>query len=834
MPSPPFATFAVSPRLPRSMPHALYPMHRLCLAAVSCLGICVLLLAISPAGVAAEAVAAKAATSDFRHDIQPILAQRCYRCHGPDEAQAGLRLTSQKGALGELDSGQHAIVPGDIHASTIIARITSDDDSLRMPPEGKPLSSEQVDLLRRWIAEGARWQSHWAFDPIQAIEPPHPSNAAWVRNPIDAFVLDRLEADGLAPAPEANRVALVRRVYYDLTGLPPTPQDVDAFTADTSDDAYERVVDRLLASPRYGERWGRHWLDLVRYADTNSFERDGVKPNAWRFRDYVIRSFNDDKPYDLFIREQLAGDELPNPTPDSLTATAYYRLGLWDDEPADPLQARYDELDDLVATTAQVFLGLTVNCARCHDHKLDPIPQADYYRLLAFFHEIPRYKPLACQSDISSPELAALHREHEARRTALEAKMKPIEQAGIEKMPAEDQRKSEGPERAKVLQEKLQLYLSEDAWRQYEPLQNQFKELAAVQLPPREATLCVGACEEVPPTTFVLSRGNPHVPGEKVEPGFLTALGGGTPRLAATSGTEQHRSGRRTALATWIASAANPLTGRVMVNRIWQYHFGRGLVRTPSNFGSLGTPPTHPELLDWLTTQFSTGGWRLKTLHRLIVTSNTYRMSSAVNAVAMSKDPENNQFWRFDMRRLSAEEIRDSMIAVSGQLNLTMHGPGVFPELSREVLESQSIPGNGWSTSSSEEQNRRSLYIHVKRSLVVPILAEFDFCDTDSSCAARFSTTQPTQALGMLHGDFAQQQATALAARLRREFPDNVPAQVRRGLRLAIGREPDPALIDQGQHLIESLQTQHDVSTERALDYFCLMVLNLNEFVYLD
>ncbi len=287
-------------------------------------------------------------------------------------------------------------------------------------------------------------------------------------------------------------------------------------------------------------------------------------------------------------------------------------------------------------------------------------------------------------------------------------------------------------------------------------------------------------------------------------------------------------------MADWIASPANPLTARVMANRVWQHHFGRGLVRSSSNFGSLGTPPTHPELLDWLALQLVDGGWRLKSLHRLIVTSNTYRMSTATNPQALAKDPENDLYWRFDMRRLGAEEVRDSMLAASGQLTSRMFGPGVFPTLSREVLESQSIPGNGWGKSSLDEQNRRSIYIHVKRSLVVPLLAEFDVCDTDSSCAVRFSTTQPTQALAMLNGDFAHQQAAALASRLRREFPDNVDEQVRRALRLGLSGPADSREVERGLQLIKSLETQHGVTAEKALEHFCLMVLNLNEFVYLD
>jgi hypothetical protein len=558
-----------------------------------------------------------------------------------------------------------------------------------------------------------------------------------------------------------------------------------------------------------------------------------VKPNAWRFRDYVIRSFNDDKPYDQLIREHLAGDELAEVTTDTLTATGYYRLGLWDDEPADVLQARYDELDDIVATTGQVFLGLTVNCARCHDHKLDPIPQADYYRLVAFFNEIDRYHTKTGQVDVSPPALAARYRDLADARAAIRAQMEPIEQDGISRMSAEDQRKTEGSQREAVLREKLQPQLGEQQWQEYQQYKERLSLLDAIKLPPRDTVLGIGECLKEPPKAFVLARGNPHVPLGEVEPAFPTALGGGAavvPPRAADAGS----SGRRRVLADWIASPANPLTSRVMVNRIWQHHFGRGLVRSSSNFGNVGTPPTHPELLDWLAAELVEGGWRLKPLHRLIVTSSAYRMASTASAKALAADPENDLLWRFDMRRLAAEEVRDAMLATSGQLNLKMFGPGVYPKMSQEVLESQSMPGNGWGQSDLDEQNRRSIYIHVKRSLVLPILAEFDVCDTDGSCAVRFSTTQPTQALAMLNGEFAHQQAAALAARVRREAAGDVEPQIARALRLALSSPVDSRHVERGQRLITRLQSQHGLSAEKSFELFCLMVLNLNEFVYLD
>ncbi|MEI7781187.1 MAG: DUF1549 domain-containing protein, partial [Planctomycetota bacterium] len=322
---------------------------------------------------------------DFSRDIQPLLAKRCFSCHGPDTRESGLRLDEQAGATDALESGDRAIVPGKSTESLILERITSTDPDIQMPPEGPRLTKPQVEAIRQWIDQGAEWKEHWAFRPLQRPPVPAVTDAA---NPIDAFLREGLIRRGLPIPKPAEKTALLRRATYDLTGLPPSEQELNDFLADESPEAWERVVDRLLASPHYGEQWARHWLDLVRYADTNSFERDGPKPHSWRYRDYVIRSLNDDKPYDQFVIEQLAGDELPNPSADALIATGYYRLGIWDDEPADKLQSRYDWFDDIVATTGQTFLGLTVNCARCHDHKIDPIPQQDYYSLLAFFHNI--------------------------------------------------------------------------------------------------------------------------------------------------------------------------------------------------------------------------------------------------------------------------------------------------------------------------------------------------------------------------------------------------------------------------------------------------------------
>ncbi|WP_417390780.1 DUF1553 domain-containing protein [Gimesia sp.] len=780
------------------------------------------------------------ASVDFTQEVQPLLAKHCYSCHGPDVQEGGLRLDQSELAFKKLESETTAVVPHHPEQSELITRITSKDESLQMPPEGERLKPEQIEVLKNWIQQGAEWKKHWAFQPPQQKGSPETSQSQWVKNPIDAFILSGLEKKGLSPALPADRVALIRRVCFDLTGLPPTPEEVDQFVNDSSPDAYEKLVDRLLDSPRYGERWARHWLDLVRYADTNSFERDGAKPNAWRFRDYVIRSFNEDKPYSLFIKEQLAGDELDQVTNDTIIATGYYRLGLWDDEPADPLLSYYNELDDIVSTTSQVFLGLTLNCARCHEHKIDPVPHEDYYRFMAFFHGLNSYGTRGDQlsfnqTDITAPELAAKYAKYDQQKNDLKHRMLAIEEVAIKKMSGVDQRRSETRERGKLLKEKLAEYLEPDESQAYEGLKEKLKQLEAdrKKLPPRKAALSVRRSLKEPRETFVLLRGNPHVPGDRVEPGF-PELFGETEAIIPKPTQDQQTSGRRRVLAEWIADENNMLTSRVIVNRIWQHHFGRGIVQSPNNFGQLGVPPTHPELLDWLALEFVKGGQRFKAFHKLILMSNTYQMSSRHSEQAAAVDPANDLFWRFNMRRLSAEEVRDSILAVNGRLNLKMYGPGFYPLISQEVLQGQSRPGEGWGDSSEEERARRSIYIFVKRSLVTPLLFNFDFADTDSSCAVRFVTTQPAQALGMINGHFVNRQAELFADRLIEETGTKYPEFVTRAIRLAYGRAPQPGEVADGVQLIQRLMQKHSLKEKQALDYFCLTVLNRNEFVYLD
>ena len=683
----------------------------------------------------------------------------------------------------------------------------------------------------------------WSFQPVKRPSVPQIKNQAWAKNPVDAFVLAKLEAKGFVPAEAASKTALLRRAFYDLTGLPPTPADVRAFLDDPSPNAYESVVARLLESPHYGEKWGRYWLDLVRYAETNSYERDNAKPNAWRYRDYVIRSFNSDKPYDQFVREQLAGDEMPRrpDNSDPIIATGYYRLGIWDDEPADRLQARFDGLDDIVATTGQVFLGLTVDCARCHDHKIDPIPQKDYYRLLSFFQNIRPFSnggegdeaPISVNGNSDSE-----HRQQERneRRTQVEAGIHEAERDFRQLLAGQSGQPPIDPEEAhKRIKREGEQVLGKERFEHYKELKKQLAEFDKPD-PGIDLALCVSELGPKAADTFVLMRGNANVPGDKVEPAFLSILTTSAPVIPdPPEGAKT--CGRRTVLANWIASKDNPMTARVMANRIFQYHFGRGIVRSSNNFGFQGDAPTHPELLDWLASELVSNGWHLKPLHRLIMLSNAYQMActgdAATAETARQTDPQNDLLWHFDLRRLTAEEVRDSILAVNGTLNLAMFGPSVYPPIPKEVLASESVPGRGWGSASPEEAARRSVYIHVKRSLHVPLIETLDMAETDKSCSVRFVTVQPTQALTMLNSVFMNEEAQKFAERLRKEAGDDTARQVELGLRLALCRTPGPKDIERGEKLIQSLRAD-GASPELAMKYFSLMVYNLNEFVYVD
>lgn len=747
---------------------------------------------------------------------------------------------------------------------------------------------------RHQFEESSR--SHWSFQNLS--RPEVPAAGDWGRNPIDAFVADGLTKAGLTPAAPADRVTLLRRVYLDLIGLPPTPEETAAFLADTTDTAYERVVDDLLSRPQYGERWARHWLDVVRYAETNGYERDGAKPEAWKYRDWVIAALNQDLPYDEFVVQQLAGDEIANSNANSQIATTMLRLGAWDDEPADPLVDRYDQLDDVVGTTSAALLGMTLRCARCHDHKFEPLTAKDYARWTAVF--APLTRPQQARTEFARDigphdEVAAQHakvRQLDEQKTSLTAKLQqlswqviqeaatsgrlPITQLAAQaanqpapatgvavndellklatQMPGEAlTAASVEPEKRTDEQKKLVADHAEKllALTSHVAADEQRSELAALD----QQLVTVSSEYPAPlpqayiwfekgPTTeasHVFDRGDPRTPGEEVAPGVPAILIDAPPTAAQPT---NHSTGRRLQLARWLTTPDHPLTARVMVNRLWQHHFGDGLVASENDFGVMGDPPANQPLLDWLASELVAGGWRLKRMHRMMVLSETYRMSSVASEHALRIDPTDAKLWRYRPRRLEAEALRDTILAVTGQLNPKSGGPSVFPKISRAVLETQSVPGNGWNTSAPSEAQRRSVYIFVKRTLIVPELDVLDFPATEESCAQRIVSTVAPQALTLLNGEFMHEQAAAMADRLAREAGRDDAARIDRAYLLALSRAPRPpertALLEflnrqRGQIAADAPENETVKSIDfKALTALCLVILNTNEFAYLQ
>ncbi len=796
----------------------------------------------------------------FEEQVRPLLAARCFDCHGPDltHPRSGLALASRERLLRGGHRGP-SVVPGHPDQSLLVQAVRRVDEEWAMPPD-EPLSASEVAILERWVALGAPWPdgvagahgpgeealAHWAWQPPRRIDPPDVAREDLVREPIDRFVLARLEAEGLEPNPPASDRELVRRVHVDLLGLPARHEDVERYLADPAPDKWERLIDELLARPEYGERWGRRWLDVVRFAQTNGYERDTEKPRAGGYRDYVIRAFEQDKPYDRFLLEQLAGDELEPRTRDSLAATGFYRLGSWDSEPDDRLQAEMDELDDILATIGEGLLGVTIGCARCHDHLTDPILQEDYYRLLAFVRNVQRWSRPKFALDSKtlhawdpSPEdlerwerdrthtIAERRVEYDRRLAAArtrmfegllaeaaavpasagssEASAHPVEAAA---RPAS----AEEPSNDQVLDaldaaQRLRLYLLQ---REAEMLEHSFEG-------DLDWLLVVGERDEGQPT-HVLARGNVHAPLAAVEPGFppiLCAEGVEPEPWIAPARAERPHAGRRLALAEWIASPEHPTTARVMANRIWQGHFGRGLAPTPNDLGSTGEPPTHPELLDWLAREFVEGGWSVKALHRRILRSYTYRMSSrAANADALERDPANHLLWRQELRRLDAEALRDALLAVSGDLVPARGGRGFFPRLAREVLAGASKPGEGWELSPEDDLRRRSVYTFVKRGMAPPLLEAFDLASPNASIGRRPVTTTATQALALLNDEFVDERARSLAERVWSSVSDADPGaaaaeRVRALWRRVLAREPAPAELELA---LEHLERQEELA----------------------
>lgn len=619
-------------------------------------------------------------------------------------------------------------------------------------------------------------------------------------------MLAKLEAKGWRPAAAATDGDLLRRMYLDVTGLPPTIAEQDAFRGD-----WDGLARSLLARPAYGERWARHWLDVVRYGDTNGYERDEAKPHGWKFRDYVIRAFNADKPFDRFVVEQLAGDELPDRNAETLLATGFARLGPWDDEPADPAEDRFDQLDDILNTTAQGFLGLTLACARCHNHKFEPLLTKDYYGMIAVFNGLvrPRNGRTELDRPIGIPAEVDRFNERERQIAALR---EPARRAWLQ-----SGRSTLSPEAmAAYRQTKRVPKELEREWAEL-PVEAYVARLKR-ETPDLARGYFMEEPKAVPKATHILIRGKASSPGPEVGPSVPEVLAKAQPSFALPGG---RTSGRRLGLANWIASRENPLTARVIVNRVWQWHFGDGLVRTANDFGVMGDRPSHEELLDWLAVWFMDSGWSLKKLHTLILSSNTYRMAKTGNAPYAAEDPENRLLWRMPYRRLEAEAILDSALAVSGRLNPKLYGEFVYPKMQKEALEGSSDPGKIWKPFEEETASRRAIYYIVKRSLMVPLMEVLDVCDTSRPAAKRQTTSVAPQALQMFNGDFINRQARHFAERLRREVRGQA-AQIELAYRLALARRPSAAERDA---MLSFLRTS-------SLEEMSRVILNLNEFAY--
>ena len=686
-------------------------------------------------------------------------------------------------------------------------------------------------------------KNHWAWkSPVRPALPPV-KNADWVHNPIDRFILAKLEAAGLKPAREATREQLIRRVTFDLIGLPPTPEEIDAFLKESVSKpqaAYEALIDRLLASPHYGERWGRHWLDVARYAESNGYEFDEIRPDAWRYRDYVVDSFNKDKPYDRFIREQLAGDELDPDNPQSLIATGFNLLGPDMTDSSDKVQRRQNTLDDMTDTAGSVFLGLTLGCARCHDHKFEPLPQADYYRLQAFFTQVQFRLDTPIATKEQRPALESAQKEYTAQLRPLQDAVKQLEEphrrklldAKLARLPEDVQSAHRTPadqrtQAQKDLAEKtirqvgvaladIVKAMSEADAARHRDLQAQIKKVESKK-PAAPVAMSIQDAAGPLPKTFMLVRGSPDNRGEEVLPGYPTILSSDGKPTSARITTLSSSTGRRTALANWIASDANPLTARVMVNRIWQHHFGRGLVSTASDFGVHGEKPTHPELLDWLAREFTENGWSIKKMHKVMLLSATYQQSSLS---ADSADRENRLYTRMNRQRLEGEIIRDSLLAVSGRLSRKMGGRGVFPPILAEALKGTTA----WPVSANpEDHTRRSLYIFARRNLRFPFLETFDLPDSNLSCPKRERSTTAPQALALLNASDVIDAAKALALRVEKEAKSN-EERVALAYRLALGRKPSATETAIGSKFLDG----------SPLSEYCRGLFNLNEFVYLD
>ena len=858
--------------------------------------------------------AAWEASASFAKDIHPILANNCMTCHGDAAQLSKFDLRTRESAMLGGERGSD-IVPGNAEQSRLYRRVAGLEKP-SMPLQGTPLTAAQVAAIKQWINDGAKWEvtassssssssgaasssaasaaiaalmerpitqaehDYWTFKlPVQA-PPPLVANKNFV-NPIDRFLEKTRAENGLKAAPRADKHTLVRRAYLDLLGLPPTPAQVQEFVSDEDADAWENLIDKLLASPHYGERYGRHWLDVARYADSGGFEYDIHRPNAWRYRDYVIKSFNQDKAFTQFLTEQLAGDEMDYRTQDTLIATGFLRMGprvLFREK--DNPERRYDYLDEMLGTIGKGMLGLTVNCARCHNHKFDPIMAKDYYAMEAALFgfvetEYPLAPPdqaeayLAKNEEINDKvealrlEIDKLEKPYRDKLNLEEVKKKypehiyaaaakpesertPGEQllavqvltgvrasvVEVEAMmtPAELARKKElRAEQTAVLKQRPKpLPMAEivtDGDYRFQPLALGDNTISCpkCRIPPPEGGSFIhkGTEPYKVPKSYFLIRGDVESKGPEMKPGFIGVITNGNPptEIPRPSG---HTSGRRLALAQWIASPQNPMTARVWVNRLWQKHFGRGIVSTLENFGKMGALPTHPELLDWLAVEFLNRGWSTKQINKLMMMSEAYQMASVFeDASSLKNDLENRYLWRFRPQRLDAEIVRDSMLAVGGNINLALGGEPIFPYIPSDILLGQ-YRGKWENTLEGPAAWRRGVYVYRRRSLPYPMFDTFDHPDLNAMVGARNVSTVPTQALTLLNNPFVLSQANWLAERVKREASDPY-TQVELAYRIALARPATETEISIGLDLVKS----------RSLESFTHVVLNLDEFLYM-
>ena len=837
----------------------------------------------------------------FTDHIRPIFERSCWNCHGEASQLSDLDLRTREAAVEGGVRGP-ALVPGRAEDSRLYRMLAGLDDP-PMPMAGDPLSDAELMAIRTWIDDGAHWdeggatsadaalaalentllpdgaREYWAFKlPKKA---PVPASADF-EHPVDRFLDAARREAGVTAGPRADALTLVRRAYLDLTGLPPTLEQIDEFLADKERGAWERLIDRLLDSPHYGERWGRHWMDVARYADSTGFEQDYRRDNAWRYRDYIIDAFNDDKPYNQFLREQIAGDELDHVTDETLIATGFLRAGpRVNFREKDNPERRHDYLDDVLGTLGRGVLGMTVHCARCHDHKFDPILQKDYYSMQAsIFGYVEIDYPLLDRAGV---------REYREKNAALDAAQQPLrdELAEIEaphrerlrielikeRFPENVQQAALKPEAERTAGEQLLAAqvlsinpprrqvvaaLSEAEGDRWSKLTAAVEALDAVRPPeppmaeivtdgdyryapdgPGDNVIGCPECRILPdepgsflheeggpayeaPPNYFLIRGDPFSPGSEMSPGFLTVATYGDPPTALPR-PDGRTSGRRLALAEWIASRDNPLTARVMANRIWHHHFGRGIVRTLDNLGRMGDAPTHPELLDYLAVEFMDRGWSVKEMHRLLMTSEAYRMASAhEDADSRAADPENRLLWQYRPQRLEAEALRDAIMTVSGAIDLTVGGEPVFPHVPQELLLAAR---NGYWDNQEDGPDvwRRSVYVFRRRSLSFPFFETFDLPDQNQTAAARNVSTVATQALTLMNNEFVLNQARLFAERLERAAPGDVDRQVDLAYRIALTRPP----------AAEEARIARDLVSSQSLVDLTHVMLNLNEFLYL-